>query len=128
MWKRSLTVKSRNSPISQLNTPGARRLLKPELPSAPVRQDPGLFGSKVSAKAKGSYQNPDLLAIFLGLPTRSIMVGELPGQEAPQSPQTLNGVPVYMLTILFICQPDTTYDSAPLSASQRWPLPRRTSP
>src|ERR1051326_7806969 len=127
MWKRSLTVKSRNRPMSQLKTPGARRLLKPELPSAPGRQEPGLFGSKVSANAKGSYQNPDLLPIFFGVPTISIMVGELPGHEAPQSPQTLKGVPVNMLTILFICQPETTYDSAPLSASQRWPLPKGTS-
>src|SRR2546428_12712615 len=114
MCIRSLTVKSRNRPKSQLKTPGARRLLKPELPSAPARQEPGLFGSKVSAKAKGSYQKPELLAIFFGLPTISIIVGELPGQEAPQSPQTLKGVPVNRLTTLFTCQPETTYDRAPL--------------
>src|SRR5260370_25921424 len=124
---RSLIVKSRNNPASQLNTPGARRFLKPELPSAPARQEPGLFGSKVSAKAKGSYQKPEWLTIFLGLTTISIIVGELPGQEAPQSPHTLKGGPVKTLTTLFTCQPEITYDSAPLSASQRWPLPRGTS-
>src|SRR5260370_17678711 len=102
---RSLIVKSRNNPASQLNTPGARRLLKPELPSAPARQEPGLFGSKVSAKAKGSYQKPGWLPIFLGLPTISIIVGQLPGQEAPQAPQTLTERPANPLTTLCPCHP-----------------------
>src|SRR5438046_6801467 len=66
MCSGSFTAKSRNNPKSQLNTPGPRRLLKPLLPREPLRQDPGLLGSYVSPKAKGSYQKPDVLPIFFG--------------------------------------------------------------
>src|SRR6266567_2457171 len=92
-WRcnRSVIAKSRKRPKSQLKVPGPRKLLKPELPSEPGRHEPGLFGSNVSANANGSYQKPDLLPSFFGEPKTLIMVGELPGQAAPQSPQTLNG-------------------------------------
>src|SRR2546429_55888 len=108
MCSGSFTAKSRNNPKSQLNTPGPRRLLKPLLPREPLRQDPGLLGSYVSPKAKGSYQKPDVLPIFFGFPNELLIGGELPGQAAPQSPQTVNGVPPKMLIKLLTCHPDTT--------------------
>src|SRR2546430_9196808 len=80
MCSGSFTAKSRNNPKSQLNTPGPRRLLKPLLPREPLRQDPGLLGSYVSPKAKGSYQKPDVLPIFFGFPNELLIGGELPGQ------------------------------------------------
>src|ERR1700724_3375711 len=100
IWSRSLIRKSRNKPKSQLKTPGPRRLLKPELPSD-CRQSPGLFGSITSANAVGSYQKPDLLPILFGFPTISTMVGELPGQDGSQFPDTLKGEPSNTLMTLF---------------------------
>src|SRR2546423_8817022 len=104
----SFTAKSRNNPKSQLNTPGPRRLLRLLLPREPARQDPGLLGSYVSPKANGSYQKPDVLPVFFGFPNDLLIGGELPGQAAPQSPQTVNGVPPKALIKLLICHPDTT--------------------
>src|SRR5690348_16505471 len=58
-----------------------------------------------------------------GVETIPVMVGLLPGQLAPQSPQRLKGAPLIILTTLSTCQPETTYVKAPLSASQRLPWP-----
>src|SRR5438132_11727266 len=127
MCSGSFTAKSRNNPKSQLNTPGPRRLLKPLLPREPLRQDPGLLGSYVSPKAKGSYQKPDVLPIFFGFPNELLIGGELPGQAAPQSPQTVNGVPPKMLIKLLTCHPDTTNVRAPLPPSHFWPRPNGRS-
>src|SRR5260370_17649640 len=82
---------------------------------------PGLFGSKTSANAEGSYQKPDRSPIFFGLPTISTSVGELPGQAAPQSPVTLKVEPLKTLTMLFTCHPETISEIAPLLEAHFWP-------
>src|SRR5205823_12096691 len=89
MCSGSFTAKSRNNPKSQLNTPGPRRLLKPLLPREPLRQDPGLLGSYVSPKAKGSYQKPDVLPIFFGFPNELLIGGELRSEEHTSELQSL---------------------------------------
>src|SRR5262249_47734386 len=114
-----------------LNTPGPRRLLKPLLPRKPVKQTEllgsMLLGSNVSPKANGSYQKPDILPIFFGFPNELLIGGELPSQAAPQSPKTVNGVPLKMLIKLLTCHPDTTAVSAPLPPSHFWPRPSSKS-